>query len=168
MSRYRSNWRFGIGLFALLCALLAGCGESAESRALSNVIRGAQAAELNLMNPPDSYRAEGLATDVLQPMIDRAQTELSKYYAGGLLTKKLLEKQGAIRTMLSARAGGSVGGVSALDLKDVQSSRGAARVKARVTIWFRAAQFWWQDPKTRPSASNVIDLELHLIRDASA
>jgi hypothetical protein len=131
------------------------------------VIRAAQAAELNLVNPPDTYRADGLAVDVLQPMLDHAQTVLSKYYAGGLLTRKISEKQGAIRTMLSARAGGSVGGVSALDLKDVQSSGGTARVKARVTIWFKTAPFWWQDPKTDPSASNVIDLDLHLIRDAS-
>jgi hypothetical protein len=117
------------------------------------------------MNPPNRYQADGLAADMLQPMPDQAQTELSRYYAGGLLAKKISDQQRAIRTMVSARAGGSVGGVSALDLKDVQSAGGAARVKARVTVWFKTAQFWWQDPKTRPRASNVIDLDLNLVRD---
>jgi len=163
-----ARWQSKLLVVALLCTILAACGQPAESRALSDVIRGAQTAELSVTNPPSQYHAAGVASDVLQPMLDHAQTELSKYYVGDLLRQKIAGKRGEIRDMLSAKAGGSVGGVSLVDLKDVRVSGRTAQVKARVTVWFKSAQFWWQDPGTRPSATNVMDLDVHLVQAGGA
>jgi hypothetical protein len=43
-------------------------------------------------------------------------------------------------------------------------SSDSARVNARVRLWFKTAQFWWQDPQSRPAATNIIDLQLRLSR----
>jgi hypothetical protein len=164
VSGWHGPLRFELGVAALLLTMLAACGPPAESRALSDVIRGAQTAELNLANPPSHYHIDGVGADALQPMLDHAQAELSKYYAGDLLRQKISTHQDGIRGLLAAKAGGRVGGVSAIDLQDVRVSGRTAQVKARVTVWFKTAQFWWQDPSSRPSATNVMDLDLHLIR----
>jgi hypothetical protein len=158
------GWRFAIALSVLL-SCLTSCSPSAQSRSFADVIRDAQSAELNVTDPPARYLADGVGADLLQPMLNRMETELSKYYAGDLLAQKISEHQGEIRAMLSARAGGRVGGVSSVDLVDVQMSGRTARVKARVSVWFKTAQFWSQDPRTRPSATNVMDLDLHLIQN---
>jgi len=115
--------------------------------ALANVVRGAQTAELNLD-------------------VDQVQTELAKYYVGTLLARKVTQHQDAIRGMAEAGAGGRIGGVRALDLKDVQVSGATAKVRAEVTVWFKNAQVWDQSVTSRPEATNIIDLDLQLIKDA--
>ena len=147
----------------LLCALLAGCAGSVESRTFADIIRGAQSAELNVTKPPAQYLSNGVAD--LQPLLDRTLAELSRYYAGDLLAQTVSRYQAEIRSVLSTKSGGRVGGVTSVELKDVTLSGRTARVKARVTVWFKTAQFWWQDPGARPSASNVMDLDLHLVQD---
>jgi hypothetical protein len=164
VSIWHAPRRFELGVAALLLTLLAACGPPAESRALSDVIRGAQTTELNVANPPSHYHTDGVGSDALGPMLDRAQAELSKYYTGDLLRQKISSHQDGIRGLLEAKAGGTVGGVSSIDVKDVHVSGRSAQVKARVTVWFKTAQFWWQDPSSRPSATNVMDLDRHLIQ----
>src|SRR5207244_1062951 len=68
--------------------------------------------------------------------------------------------------MTEAGAGGRIGGVRALDLKDVQVSGATAKVRAEVTVWFKTAQVWDQSVTSRPEATNIIDLDLQLIKDA--
>jgi hypothetical protein len=130
---------------ATVAIVLTACGgkPSPEASALANVIRGAQAAELNL----------------------DGRTELAKYYVGPLLVRKVAQHQDGIRRMAEAGAGGRVGGVRKLDLKNVQVSGATAKVSAEVTVWFKTAQFWYQSVTSRPEATNVIDLDLHLLKD---
>jgi hypothetical protein len=139
---------------------------SAESAALTGVIRGAQTAELNLDSVRAGYQGPGSSPNVMQPVLDHVQTELAKYYVGTLLTRKVTEHQEGIRAMAKSGGGGRIGGVRALDLKDVRVSDQTANAKAEVTLWFTSAQFWYQPVTSRPAATNVIDLDLHLVRDA--
>ena len=122
---------------------------SPEGAALANVVRGAQTAKLNLD-------------------VDQVQTELAKYYVGTLLARKVTQHQDAIRGMAEAGAGGRIGGVRALDLKDVQVSGATAKVRAEVTVWFKTAQVWDQSVTSRPEATNIIDLDLQLIKDGGS
>jgi hypothetical protein len=102
----------------------------------------------------------------MQPVLDHVQTELARYYVGTLLARKVAEHQGGIRAIAEAGGGGRIGGVKALDLKDVQVSDQTAKVRAQVTVWFKTAQFWYQPVTSQPAATNVLDLDLHLVRDA--
>jgi hypothetical protein len=147
--------------------LAAACGErpSPEEAALASVIRGAQTAELNLVVVPAGYQGPGSSAEVMQPVLDRIQTELAKYYVGSLLASKVTQYQDGIRGMARAGAGARVGGVRRLTLKDVQVSGATAQVSAEVTVWFKSAQFWYQSVTGRPEATNVIDLDLHLVKD---
>jgi hypothetical protein len=135
---------------AVVSVLATACGQppSAESAALADVIRGAQTAELNL------------------EAVDQVQTDLAKYYVGTLLTRKATEHQSTIRATAKAGGGERIGGVMALDVKDVQVSGQTAKVRAEVTLWFKTAQFWYQPVASRPVATNIVDLDLHLVRDA--
>jgi hypothetical protein len=133
----------------VLIVLATACGPapSPESAAITDVIRGAQTAELNV----------GTASDV--------QTELAKYYVGTLLARKVTQYQIGIRGKVQAGAGDRIGGVKKLDLKDIQVSGGTANVKAEVTVWFKTAQFREQPVTSQPAFTNVIDLDLHLVKD---
>jgi hypothetical protein len=42
-----------------------------------------------------------------------------------------------------------------------------ARVRAEVTLWFKTAQFWYQPVTGQPAETNIVDLDLHLVRDAT-
>jgi hypothetical protein len=130
-------------------ALAAGCGPSPspESAELATVIRGAQSAELNV--------------DTMRDL----QAELARYYVGTLLARKVTQYQNAINAKFQAGAGDRIGGVRKLDLKDVQISGATANVKAEVTVWFKTAQFRDQPVTSRPASTNVIDLDLHLIKE---
>src|SRR5256886_13588213 len=93
------------------------------------------------------------------------QTEVANYYVGYLIARKVYQDQDANRGKAEAGAGGRIGGVRALDLKDVQVSGATAKVRAEVTVWFKTAQFWYQSVTGRPEAANIIDLDLHLVND---
>ena len=151
---------------AILLASACGQRPSPEQAALANVIRGSQTAELNLEVVPDGYHGPGSSAALIQPALDHVQTELAKYYVGSLLARKVTQHQDAIRGMAEAGAGGRIGGVRALDLKDVQVSGATAKVRAEVTVWFKTAQVWDQSVTSRPEATNIIDLDLQLIKDA--
>jgi hypothetical protein len=147
------NRRAAVATFiagAVMSVLATACGQppSAESAALADVIRDAQTAELNLET------------------VDQVQTELAKYYVGTLLTRKVTEHQDAIRATANAGGGARIGGVKGLDLKDVRVSGQTAKVRAQVTLWFKTAQFSYQPVASQPAATNVVDLDLHLVRDA--
>jgi len=148
-------------------ALATACGgsPSPEASALADSIRGAQTAELNLEVVPAGYAGPGTSAELIQPALDHVQTELAKYYVGSLLARKVTQHQDAIRGMAEAGAGGRIGGVRALDLKDVQVSGATAKVRAEVTVWFKTAQVWDQFVSNRPEATNIIDLYLQLIKD---
>jgi hypothetical protein len=152
---------------AVVSALATACGQppSAESAALADVIRGVQTAQLNLDTVPAGYNGPGDSADVMQPVLDHVQSELAKYYVGTLLTRKVTERQDEVRAMAKAGGGGRIGGVKVLDLKDVQVSGQTAKVRAEVTLWFKTAQFWYQPVASRPAATNIVDLDLHLVRD---
>lgn len=128
--------------------LSTGCGEqpSPETAAIAAVIRGAQTAQLN----PET-----------------ARTELTRYYVGTLLDRKVTELQGGIRQTAEVGGGGRVGGVKTLDLRNVRVSGNSANVKAEVTVWFKTAQFWYQPVTNQPQMTNIIDLDLHLVKDGS-
>ena len=153
---------------AILLASACGQRASPEEVALASVIRGAQTAELNLEVVPSGYNGPGSSADVIQPVLDRVQTELATYYVGALLARKVTQYQDAIRGMAKAGAGGRMGGVRALDLKDVQVSGETAKVRAEVTVWFKTAQVWDQSVTSRPEATNIIDLDLHLVKDGGS
>jgi hypothetical protein len=158
----------GIPLVAATMAIvLAACGgrPSPEEAALANAIRGAQTAELNLDSLPAGYHGPGSSAALMQPVPDHVPTELAKYYVGPLLAHKVAQHQAGIHGMAEAGAGGRVGGVRTLDLKNVQVSGGTAKVSAEVTVWFKSAQFWYQSVTSRSEATNVIDLDLHLVKD---
>jgi len=135
---------------AVVIVLTSACGErpSPEEAALADVIRGAQTAELNLDAVPD-----------------HVQTALAQYYVGALLARKVTQYENGIRGMAASGAGRRVGGVKTLDLREVQVSGQNANVKAEVTVWFKTAQFWYQPVTSQPPATNVIDLDLHLVKD---
>ena len=61
----------GVALAAVL--LPAGCGDSTQSKALADVVRGAQTARLNVEEFPASYRVDGNAGEVMQPLLDRVE-----------------------------------------------------------------------------------------------
>jgi hypothetical protein len=130
---------------ATVAIVLTACGgkPSPEASALANVIRGAQTAELNPDGKPD----------------------LARYYVGTLLARKVAEHQLALRQRVEAGAGGSIGGVRTLTLKDVQVTGATAKVSAEVTVWFKSAQFSGQSVISRPEATNIIDLVVHLVKD---
>ena len=157
-------------LFATIAVsvLATACARppSAESAALADVIRGAQTAELNLDAVPAGYQGPGSPAEVMQPVLDHVQTELARYYVGTLLASKVTLDQDGIRQMAKGGGGGRIGGVTALDLKEVQVSGQAANVRAEITLWFKSAQFWYQPVAARPAATNIVDLDLHLIRGA--
>jgi hypothetical protein len=152
---------------ATVAIALAGCGGklSPDASALADVIRGAQTAELNVEVLPAGYYGPGSSAELIQPALDHVQTELTKYYVGSLLARKVTQYQEAIRGMAKAGGGGRIGGVRALDLKDVQVSGATAKVRAEVTVWFKTAQVWDQSVASRPEATNIIDLDLQLIKD---
>jgi hypothetical protein len=133
----------------LVIVLATACSQtpSPESAALAAVIRGAQTAELNV-----------------DTMLD-LQAELARYYVGTLLGRKVTQYQNALRGKVQAGAGDRIGGVRKLDLKDVQVSGGTAKVKAEVTVWFKTAQFRDQPVTSQPAFTNVIDLDLHLVKN---
>lgn len=151
-----------VGVLATACVK----PPSAESAALADVIRGAQTAELNLDTVPAGYQGPSSPAEVMQPVLDHVQTELARYYVGTLLASKVTLDQEGIRQMAKAGGGGRTGGVTALDLKDVQVSGQAATVRAEVTLRFKSAQFWYQPVAGRPAATNIVDLDLHLVRGA--
>jgi hypothetical protein len=150
-----------------MAIVLTACAEklSPEASALADVIRGAQTAELNTDVVPPEYHGPGSSASAMQPVLDRVPTELGKYYVGSLLARKVTEHQDGIRGMAQAGAGGRAGGIRKLDLKKVQISGATATVSAKVTVWFKTAQFWDQSVTSRPEASNVVDLHLHLVKD---
>lgn len=148
MTRPRAVAPFLAGIVVSTLATACGQPPSPESAALADVIRGAQTAQLNL------------------DTVDQVQTELGKYYVGTLLVRKVTERQDEVRAMAQAGGGGRIGGVKALDMRDVQVSGQTANVSAEVTLWFKTAQFWYQPVAGRPAATNVVDLDLHLVRDA--
>lgn len=150
----------------VVVGLVTACGEqpSPESAAIADVIRGAQTAELNLDVVPTGYDGPGSSVAVMQPVLDHVRTELAKYYLGSLLARKVSQYQNEIRQMAKAGGGGRVGGIKTLDLKNVEVSNGTANVSAEVTVWFKSAQFWYQPVGSRPAATNVIDLDLHMVK----
>ena len=155
---------------AVVIGLASACGQrpSPEEAALASVIRGAQTAELNLVVVPAGYHGPESSADVIQPVLDRVKTELAKYYVGSLLASKVTQYQDGVRGMAQAGAGARVGGVRRLTLTDVQVSGATAKVSAEVTVWFKTAQFWNQSVTGRPEATNVIDLDLHLVKDGDS
>jgi hypothetical protein len=155
-----------IGLIGLGFLTLKLWPPSAESVALADVIRRAQTAELNLERLPAGYQGPGSSAEVLRPALDHVQTELARYYVGTLLAQKIAEHEGGIRALAEAGGGDRIGGVKALDLKDVHVSGQTARVRAEVTLWFETAQVWYQPVASQPAASNIVDLDLHLVRNA--
>ncbi|HXM53526.1 MAG TPA: hypothetical protein VN913_09630 [Candidatus Binatus sp.] len=138
---------------------------SPEAAALADVIRGAQTAELNLETVPAGYHGPGSSAESIQPVLDQVPTQLTKYYVGTLLAGKVTQHQNGIRQMAAGGGGGRIGGVKTLALRDVRVSSATATVSAEVTVWFKTAQFWNQPVSSQPAETNVIDLDLHLVRD---
>ena len=143
--RTAAPWVAAIALIVLTTA----CSQkpSPESTALADVIRGAQTAELNVDTAPD------------------IQAALEKYYTGPLLSRKAIQYQTATRAKADAGGGDRIGGVKTLDLKSVQVTGATATVSAEVTVWFKTAQFHYQSASSQPTETNIIDLDLHLIKD---
>lgn len=143
---------------------------SPEAAALADVIRGAETAELNLETVPAGYHGPGSSAELMQPVLDHVPTELAKYYVGTLLARKVTQHQNGIRQMAEAGGGGRIGGVKTLALRIVRVSGATAIISAEVTVWFRSAQFWYQPitsqaETSQPAETNVIDLDLHLVKD---
>lgn len=160
------DWRrlaSGLAGFVLCASALTACGEPAGSGPFKDVIRGAETAFLNLDDFPPSYRQNGNHDAVLHPMLDRVETSLGRYYSGELLRKRVQEEQEGRRGIFAGGGGGRVGGVSDLNLSDLRVSGDQAWAHARVTVWFKTAQFSYQDPRAFPSATNVLDLDLHFV-----
>jgi hypothetical protein len=156
-----------IGLIGLGFLTLKLWPPSAESVELADLIRRAQTAELNLERLPAEYRGPDSPAETVRPALDHVQTELARYYVGALLAKKVAEHQGGIRALAEAGGGNRIGGVKALDLQDVQVSGQTAKVRAEVTLWLKTAQFWYQPVTSQPAATNIVDLDLRLVRDAA-
>jgi len=140
---------------------------SPEPAAIADAIRGAETAELNLETVPAGYHGPGSSAELMRPLLDRVPTELAKYYAGTLLTRKVTQHQNGIRQMADAGGGGRIGGVKTLALRIVWVSGATAIISAEVTVWFKSAQFWYQPitSQAQPAETNVIDLDLHLVKD---
>jgi len=155
-----------IGLIGLGFVTLKLWPPSAESVALADLILRAETAELNLESLPVGYQGPGSSAETVRPALDHVQTELARYYVGTLLAQKVAEHEGGIRGLAEAGGGNRIGGVKALDLRDVHVSGQTARVRAEVTLWFKTAQFWYQPVTSQPAATNIVDLDLHLVRDA--
>lgn len=162
--RHEANFGKTVALAFSAALVLIACGQPLGSAALSDVVRNAETAQLNATDPPAGYIRTGDAAPVRQLMVDRANAELARFYADPALARELSATDDSINQMLDRKGGGRAGGVTDLELTEVQISGNAARAKARVTVWFKTAQFWWQDPHTRPSATNVIELDLHFVR----
>jgi hypothetical protein len=152
---------------AMVLASASSGRPSPEEPALADVIRGAQTAELNLETVPAGYHGPSSSAEVLQPALDHVQRELTKYYVGTVLARKVTQHQNGIRQMAEAGGGGHIGGVKTLALRDVRVSGATASVSAEVTVWFKSAQFWYQPipSQAEPAETNVIDLDLHLVKD---
>jgi hypothetical protein len=155
---------------AMVLASASSGRPSPEEPALADVIRGAQTAELNLETVSAGYQGPGSSAEVLQPVLDNVPTELMKYYVGTLLARKVTQHQNGIRQMAEAGGGGRIGGVRTLALRDVRVSGATASVSAEVTVWFKSAQFWYQPiasqaVTSQPTETNVIDLDLHLVKE---
>jgi hypothetical protein len=139
---------------------------SPDAAALADAIRGAQTAELNLETVPVGYHGPGSSAELMQPVLDHVPTELAKYYVGTLLARKVTQHQNGIRQMAEAGGGGRrIGGVKTLALRVVWVSGATAIVSAEVTVWFKTAQSWNQPVSSQPAETNVIDLDLHLVKD---
>ncbi len=138
---------------ATVLATACGGSQSPEASALADAVRGAQTAELNVEVVPAGYHGPGSSAELIQPALDHVQTELAKYYVGSLLARKVTQHQDAIRGMAQVGAGGRIGGVRALDLKDVQVSGATAKVRAEVTVWFKTAQVWDQSVSSKTVAA---------------
>jgi hypothetical protein len=147
--------------------LVTACSEkpTPEAAALADVIRGAQTAELNLETVPAGYHGPGSSAESMQPVLVQVPTQLAKYYVGALLARKVTQHQKGIGQMAAAGGGGRIGGVKTLALKDIRVSDATATVRAEVTVWFKSAQFWDQPVSSQPAETNVIDLDLHLVKD---
>jgi hypothetical protein len=150
--------------------LFAGCGAQAAAwQPLADVVRDAETVELNATNSPASYIRDGDPGPVRQSMLDGADAALARDYAGPALSEQVASVHAGIAAMLDRKGGGRVGGVTAVELSDVQISTATGHAKARVTVWFKTAQFWWQDPRDFPeAATNVIDFDLHFVRVGDA
>jgi hypothetical protein len=158
---------------AMVLASASSGRPSPEEPALAEVIRGAQTAELNLETVPAGYHGPGSSAEVLQPVLDNVPPELMKYYVGTLLARKVTQHQNGIRQIAEAGGGGRIGGVRTLALRDVRVSGASASVSAEVTVWFKSAQFWYQPitsqaETSQPAETNVIDLDLHLVKDGGS
>jgi hypothetical protein len=147
-----------------LSVLFAACSQAVDSGPLADVIRKAETAQLNVTDPPASYVRTGNAEAVRQPLLDGAQASLARDYADPALAQEVAVARAGINGMLDQKGGGRVGGVTSLEISAVQINADHASARARVTVWFKSAQSWWQDPHTRPSANNIIDLDLHFVR----
>jgi hypothetical protein len=160
---------FTRGLLAIgigaLCLVMAACGEPPEAGPISDVIRGGMTAELNVQVPPAAYYG-GVASDEMQrQMFGHAQTELSRYYSGAALTKKLALAESSIRQVLAQQAGYAMGGgVSDLRLTEIQVTGNSAHVKAEITIWFTVAQSWTSPRPTPPAGANILQLDCELVK----
>jgi hypothetical protein len=153
---------------AIVLVTASSEGPFPEAAALADVIRGAETAELNLWILPAGYHGPGSSAVVMQPVLDHVPTELKKYYVGTLLARKVAQHQNGVRQMAEAGGGGRIGGVKTLALKGVRVSGATATVSAEVTVWFKSAQFWYQPipSQAEPAETNVIDLDLHLVKDS--
>lgn len=151
--------------------LMAGCGpQPAEWRPLADLIRDAETVELNVTNPPASYIHDGDPGPVRQPMLDRAEANLGRDFVDPALAREFAAAHTGITAMLDHKGGGRVGGVTSVALSGVQIFRNEAHARARVGVWFKTAQFWWQDPRSEPypAATNVIDFDLDFVRVGGA
>jgi hypothetical protein len=150
--------------------VFAGCGaQPAAWRPLADVVRDAQTVELNATNPPASYIRDGDPAPVRQTMLDRADAALRRDYVDPALTQEVSNVDRDITVMLDQKGGGRIGGVTSVELSDVQISGVNANAKARVRVWFKTAQIWSQDPRaSAAAATNIIDFDLHFVRLAGA
>ncbi len=146
-----------------LLLLLTSCGEIV-SGPLVDVTRNAEAAQLNVTAAPASYHQTGNAGAVRDLLLQHMRSTLARYYAGAALAEPLVNGEGSIAAMLDQHGGGRLGGLRQVELTDLRISGATARAKGRVTLWFKTAQFWWQDPQSFPAQSTVEDLELHFVK----
>jgi hypothetical protein len=154
------TWLIRGSATVVACVVFAGCGaQPAAWRPLADVVRDAQAVELNATNPPASYIRDGDPGPVRQSMLDRADAALRRDYVDQALAQEVANVHRDITAMLDQKGGGRTGGVTSVELSDVQISGVTAHAQARVSVWFKTAQFWWQDPKAvrrQPTSSTSI------------
>jgi hypothetical protein len=115
--------------------------------------------------PPASYRGGVASEEMLHKMFDHVQAELSRYYTGVALTRKVALAESSIRQVMTQQGGYRMGGgVSDLRLTDIQVTGNQAHVKAEITIWFEVAQSWSSPRPTPPAtARNVLELDCQLV-----